>query len=371
MPKANRRICILGIRGIPARHGGFETFTEHFAIYLQQKGWQVSVYCQEKGKGKLYEDIWRGIHLIHIPVRYEGAIATVIFDWKSTVHAVKAGIPVLTLGYNTAVFFFLYSLSGQRNIVNTDGIEWQRGKWSILKRIWLYLNEKAAYLLSTHIIADHPEISRHLRRFVASSKITVIPYGAAIIEDASESLLIQFGLKKGSYALVIARPEPENSVREIVTAYCRKKRGIPLVILGNYTPDHNVYHKSIIELASKEIMFLGAIYDAEQVQALRFFSRFYIHGHTVGGTNPSLVEALGAGSPILAHDNIFNRWVAGDGACYFSTVCECASMIENLIDDDNLLAYMKKYSFKRAKEKFTLDVVHQKYEQTLTTIFNF
>ncbi len=360
-----KKIQILGIRGIPAAHGGFETFAEHFSLYLENKGWDVTVYCQEKGNGQEYEDNWQGIHRIHIPVSLEGAKGTIVFDWLSTLHAAKTKVPVLTLGYNTAIFCSLYRLKGIKNIINMDGIEWRREKWTFLERTWLYINEKMGSWLGNHLIADHPEIKNHLSQFVSSKKITVIPYSATLLKSADIRLLNPLGLKPGQYTILIARPEPENSIIEIVRAYSSKKRKIPLVILGNYNPDSNPYQKAVLDSAGKDIMFVGAIYDQPLVQALRFFSRFYIHGHSVGGTNPSLVEALGAGSPILAHDNKFNRWVAGEGSLYFSTETECAEKINALIENDTMISTMKTASIKQYTQNFTADKIHGAYEQLL------
>ena len=361
------KIQILGCRGIPAQHGGFETFAEYFSIYLQKKGWEVTVYCQEGGNGAVYEDEWRGIKRVHIPVSLEGAKGTVVFDWKSTLLAAKKKCPVLTLGYNTAIFCVLYRLMRVENVINMDGVEWRRGKWSNLERTWLYLNEKLGAWLGNRLVADHPEIKKHLAQFVRADKITVIPYSADILGSADEKRLDSFGLARNRYTLVIARPEQENSILEIVRAYSRKKRGIPLVILGEYTPGENAYHREVMDAAGDEVHFVGAIYETEVVQALRFYARFYLHGHTVGGTNPSLVEALGAGSPVLAHDNKFNRWVAGVGAQYFSSEEECAEKIELLLGDDELVSSMREQSYQQIKNKFTWEKIHQAYEQLLTT----
>ncbi|WP_020675722.1 DUF1972 domain-containing protein [Geopsychrobacter electrodiphilus] len=357
------KISILGTRGIPAKHGGFETFAEHFALYLHQKGWHVTVYCQGEGAGQIYKDVWCGINRVHIPVVQKGAKGTIVFDWKSTLHAVQSKIPVLTLGYNTAIFCLLYRLRGVKNIINMDGIEWRRGKWSPLERAWLYANEKLGAWLGNHLVADHPEIQKHLSRFVSSSKISVIPYGADILESANESLLSPFNLEKNKYAVLIARPEQENSILEIVKAYSKAARGMSLVVLGNYAPEANNYHRLVVAAAGDEVQFVGAIYDKEVVQSLRFFARFYVHGHTVGGTNPSLVEALGAGSPVLAQNNKFNRWVAGEGARYFSTEEECAEQIDILMQDDGLIASMKQHSFLQMQNNFTWDKIHRAYEQ--------
>lgn len=246
-----------------------------------------------------------------------------------------------------------------------DGIEWQRKKWSFLERAWLYINEKAGAWLGNHLVADHPEIKNHLGAFVSRNKIKVIPYTAVYLNSANEALLDQFHLTSGKFGLLIARPEPENSILDIVRAYTSQKRGMPLVVLGNYDPEANEYQKRVLDAANEEVMFVGAIYDQDVVQALRFYTRFYLHGHTVGGTNPSLVEALGAGSPVLAHNNRFNRWVAGCGSLFFSHEKECESHISRIIEDDSLVTAMKTASKKQYMQKFTADKIHGAYERLL------
>ena len=359
------QISISGTRGIPAQHGGFETFAEQFSLYLQQRGWRVTVYCQGQGEGDIYEDEWHGIHRVNIPVPYDGAMSTIVFDWKCTLHAAKLRSPVLVLGYNTALFCIIYRLRGIPIVINMDGIEWKREKWSVLERTWLYVNEKLGAWLGSHLVADHPEIKKHLSHFVASSKVTVIPYSADFLETANDIKLAPFNLGKNNFIILIARPEPENSILEIVKAYSSEKRQMPLVVLGNYIPESNRYHKTVLEAASDEVQFVGAIYDKDIVHALRFYSFFYIHGHTVGGTNPSLVEALGAGCPILAHKNKFNQWVAGEGAVYFSNEEDCARQITNLIKDTSRITSMRLASVRRFKERFTWDKVYQAYSELL------
>jgi glycosyltransferase involved in cell wall biosynthesis len=177
--------------------------------------------------------------------------------------------------------------------------------------------------------------------------------------------LSSFCILPNQFGLLIARPEPENSILDIVRAYTSQKRGMPLVVLGNYDPEFNEYHKKVIKAASDEVLFVGAIYDLPVVQALRFYARFYVHGHTVGGTNPSLVEALGAGSPVLAHNNRFNRWVAGEKAMFFSNETECEMQITRLVQDDDLISKLKIVSKEQYNKNFTADKVHGDYEQLL------
>ncbi|MDH3347477.1 MAG: DUF1972 domain-containing protein [Desulfobulbaceae bacterium] len=357
------KLIILGTRGIPANHGGFETFAEGLSLYLVNKGWEVLVYCQEKGDGPIYEEKWRGVTLVRVPVSASGALETVLFDWKCTKHATELIGPKLVLGYNTAVFSLPYRCRGQRCVLNMDGIEWKRGKWGLIAKCWFFINEKIALWFGHHLIADHPEIKNYLSRLVNPDKITVIPYTAEILEYADESQLQPYNLLPNRYSLIIARPEPENSILEIVRAYSRKKRNQPLVILGDYIPELYSYHRQVLQAASDDVIFVGALYEKELVNALRFYCRFYIHGHTVGGTNPSLVEALGAGSPVLAHDNKYNRWVAGAGARYFTDEDHCALVLDELLDSDHLMKDMSKESRRQIELKFTEDKVYGAYEK--------
>ncbi|MCY1273726.1 hypothetical protein D9M68_312010 [compost metagenome] len=360
------KISILGIRGIPAQHGGFETFAEKLSIYLVKKGWHVTVYCQEDGDGSSWESSWMGIHRIHIPVKRSGAVGTVIFDWKATRHALMQDGLFLTLGYNTAIFNTIQRINGQTNIINMDGIEWRRDKWGTIAKIWFWLNERIACWIGNHLVADHPKIKDHLTTRVGSEKITMIPYGGDEVNSADANLLAAYGIEPHAYSVIIARPEPENSFLEMIRSFSLKKRNHKLVVLGNFSPESNAFHRQVMEAASEEVIFLGAIYETSIVQALRFFSRFYLHGHRVGGTNPSLVEALGAGCAVIAHDNHFNRWVAGPGAAYFENESACARLFDTLLSDDAAVERMKARSRERFNERFTWDQVLKVYEELLT-----
>jgi glycosyltransferase involved in cell wall biosynthesis len=136
-------------------------------------------------------------------------------------------------------------------------------------------------------------------------------------------------------------------------------------VLGKFEPDSDPYHQQVMSAASKEVVFPGAIYDKQVVQALRFHSLAYVHGHTVGGTNPSLVEALAAGNPVIAHDNPYNRWVVQNGAVYFQHAASFSSRLEELLDSPSKLYEMRRQSLKRFEEEFTWDHVAGQYEQLL------
>lgn len=355
---------ILGTRGVPAAHGGFETFAEYLALYLVERGWRVVVYCQDDGVGPVFEDAWHGVERVHIPVAQSGPKGTIVFDWQATAHAAKHRDLCLTLGYNTAVFCSLLRLKGIPNLINMDGIEWSRAKWSGVAKTWFWLNDWAGCWLGNHLVADHPQIKSHLESRVMSQKITTIPYGADAVTSAPLAPLQALGLESGRYLTVIARAEPENSLLEIVKGFSAKRRDFQLVVLGNYH-ESNGYHREVLSAASDEVRFVGAIYDKAIVQALRFHSAAYVHGHQVGGTNPSLVEALGAGNAVIAHDNRFNRWVAGSGAVYFDGAEAFSKHLDELLASPSRFQEMSSWSRARFYESFTWPDVLAQYESLL------
>jgi glycosyltransferase involved in cell wall biosynthesis len=365
MERNPRTLRILGIRGVPAAHGGFETFAEYLSLYLVQKGWRVVVYCQEDGNGPMREDTWQGVERIRIPIGQPGPWGTVIFDWKTVRHAAAHRDLCLTLGYNTAAFCALLRFKGIPNVINMDGLEWSRSKWGPVARTWLYLNERMGCWLADHLVADHPEIAQHLLRHVRAGKITMIPYGADSVRDTPIEPVLKLGLEPGRYLTLIARAEPENSILEVVRGFSQKRRGFCLAVLGDYDVEHVAYHRDVKQAASDEVKFLGPIYDKAAVQALRFHSWAYIHGHQVGGTNPSLVEALGAGNAVLARDNKFNRWVAGPTARYFSEIEDFVQQLKDICTVPDILSEMQIGSLARFEEAHTWPDVLAQYEVLL------
>ncbi len=363
-----KTLRILGTRGVPAAHGGFETFAERLSLYLVAQGWRVVVYCQVDSTGSIYEDVWQGVERVNIPVALSGAKGTIVFDWYATVHASKHKHLCLTLGYNTAAFCALLRLKGRPNLINMDGIEWSRSKWGPLAKAWFWLNDWAGCWLGNHLLADHPQIKLHLLSRVSSNKITTIPYGADAVTVASVCSVESLGLNlaAGRFWTVIARAEPENSLLEIVQGFSVKPHGMQLVVLGNYQND-NTYHRAVKAAASAEVRFLGAIYDKTVVQSLRVHSAGYVHGHRAGGTNPSLVEAMGAGNAVIAHDNHFNRWVAGDGALYFDNADSFARCMDLLMANPNQLKHLGQQSLHRFQQEFTWPHVLTQYEALLTS----
>jgi glycosyltransferase involved in cell wall biosynthesis len=359
-------VRMLGTRGVPANHGGFETAAEKIALHLVEQGWRVVVYCQtDNHSGTASGDTWKGIERVLLPGRYSGPMGTVWFDLQSIRHACRFDDLCLTFGYNTAILNALQRMRRVPNVINMDGIEWKRSRWGIKKQAYFYINERFASRVGTHLIADHPEIQRYLRRKVPAERITMIAYGADEVVSAPSEPVTELGLVPGEYLTLIARPIAENSILEVVSTFSRRKRGLKLLVLGNYSPEVDEYHRAVVSAGSDEVVFPGAIYEPERVQALRFHSLAYVHGHTVGGTNPSLVEALGCGNPVLAHDNVYNRWVAQDAGLYFQTENEFERILDELSSSPDLRTQLAENARARHLAAFTWPRVAGQYESLL------
>jgi glycosyltransferase involved in cell wall biosynthesis len=370
MSQAKPHVLVLGIRGVPAAHGGFESFAERLALFLVARGWRVTVYCQddvETVTQRYATDTWQGIERVTVQVSQGGALGTMAFDWHAVRHAARQDGVCLVLGYNTASFLALLRWHAKKILINMDGIEWKRPKWSAPVRAWFYVNEWLGAWLGHRLVADHPAIADHLATRRPRGAIATIPYGADEVVTASASQLASYGLESGRYLVSIARIEPDNNILTMVEAFSRRRRGFKLVVLGKFE-DGNAYHAAVKSAASDEVVFPGAIYDPKIVQALRYHARAYCHGHTVGGTNPSLVESLWSGNALLAHRNRFNLWTAGAEQFFFTDTNECERMIERILIDDIAVARAGRMARLRAAVDFVWDDILRDYERELASL---
>lgn len=361
----HKNLAILGTRGIPARYGGFETFAEELALRLANKGIDVTVYC-EAGTNE-QPTSYQGIRLVYLPSPACGPMTTILFDLLCLWNARKAYNVVYMLGYGAAPFCLIPRLWGSKVWLNVDGIEWARAKWSTVAKLYFKAMEWFSTWVPDLIIADAEGIKTHLEhRYRRLPHCTVIPYGAPIVETPPDTaILSEWGLIPQEYYLVVARIEPENHVREIVEGFKSSESSIPLVIVGN----HNfgtAYANSLVLLADENVRFIGGIYDKEKLQALRYHSLAYFHGHSVGGTNPSLLEALGCGNLIIAHDNVYNREVTGEIGFYFKSPEDIPALtlrVEQLTDEEKKNLATKAIS--RIREKYDWDKIADSYLQLL------
>jgi glycosyltransferase involved in cell wall biosynthesis len=363
-----KQVQILGVRGLPPAHGGFETFVGRLAPHLVSQGWQVTVFCQTSDLKPTGPPTWQGVDLSYVRAS-EGSRGSIAFDYAATRTASTMPGVCLVFGYNTAVFNTLLTSRKKAFAVNMDGIEWQRRKWGRSAKGWLYANEWFAAHTAPALIADHPAIARHLAKRAPRASIRMIPYGADEVDHAATvSRDKLYGAIPQRYATIIARPEPENSVLEMVQAFSARHRDAHLIVLGNYSKADS-YQRRVLAAASDEVIFPGPVYDKRVVQELRANSAFYLYGHTVGGTSPTLVESLAAGATPLCLDTVYARWVAGGAGMYFRSVDECDRSITELLDqsaDDR--EHRRRACLERFRADFTWPQVLGAYEALLKEI---
>lgn len=358
------RVFIIGVRGVPNRYGGFERLVEVLAPYLAARGHEVTVFC-EKDSSDPEHDLWHGVKRHFIRAEGSGPMRTLRYDWRSF-GAASRGAVALIFGYGTGVFQCRLRLNGIRHAVNMDGIEWQRSKWGTWAKRWLRLNERAAIAQADLLIADHPEIERDLQRR-HGARSTMIAYGVDLHEGEDTALPDHPLLAKwpeGGFDLVIARPEPENQIHILLEAYAQSARTKPLVLVGNF--EANDYGRRLKEL-HPQAHFVGAVYEPRVVDALRRRSRLYLHGHSVGGTNPSLIEAMAAGALVIAHDNAFNRWVLGDGGLFFRGQTDLSAILD-LPPDINVRGRYLAAARAGCRERFLWADILRAYERVVDTL---
>lgn len=328
------RVAILGTRGIPARYGGFETFAEQLAVRLARRGVAVTVYAEGAAGSSPSCADYRGVRVQSIPVPRWGAASVIAYDVRSVWHARRGFDLVYMLGYGAAFACWLPRAFGTPVWINMDGLEWARSKWSAPARLWLRLMEWTATWAATRLIADARAIERHIQKtYPRAAPCSFIAYGAEVRQQTPDAaLLAAWGVERQRYFLVVARVEPENHVEEAVDAYQRYRDlggTAALVVVGD-VHDGSAYSRRVLSRQVPGLHWLGAVYEAYVLENLRLGALAYLHGHSVGGTNPSLLEALGCGNLVIAHRNVFNEEVLGELGWYFHTPAELAERMHEV-----------------------------------------
>lgn len=309
-------IGILGSRGIPNRYGGFEQLAEKLAGFLVQQGNRVSVYSPHHHP--YTENSWEGVGIIHKhdPETYLGAAGHFLYDLACIMDSRRRGFDIiLQLGYTTSAVWFPLHPAKARVITNMDGMEWQRSKYKGLLKGFLRWSEKRAVRNSHALVTDSRAIAAYYNEKYGV-KPSYIAYGAEVPEKAGSKVILEkLEILPREYNLLIARMQEDNHIREIISGHLEAATALPLVVVGNTGNAFGKYLKRFYH--GRTIIYTGPIFDREKLDALRQHCNIYFHGHSAGGTNPSLLEAMAAGAFICAHDNPFNREVLGENALYF------------------------------------------------------
>jgi len=327
------KIAILGTRGIPNHYGGFEQFAEYLSVGLAQQGHDVTVYNSHSHP---YQDNdYNGVKIRHIydPENRVGTVGQFVYDLLCILDTRKHDYDIiLQLGYTSSSVFFDLHPSKSVVITNMDGLEWKRTKYSAKVQKFLLWAESLAVKKSDHLVSDSIGIKNYLLN-TYKAESTYIPYGSHLFYNENASVLENYALKPYEYNILIARLEPENSVEIILDGVVSSNSNLPFLVIGKHETKFGEYLKNKFS-ASEQIRFIGGIYDIKVLDNLRYFSNIYFHGHTVGGTNPSLLEAMGSNALICANDNEFNSAILGTDALYFSSSADITTAIDTVKKSD-------------------------------------
>lgn len=316
---------MIGTRGVPARYGGFETAVEEVGKRLVERGHEVIVYCRGDDRAP-----WHlGMRRIRLPAFRSAAAETLSHTALSVAHLLRHRTDV-ALVFNSANAPLLPMVRMARIpvAVHVDGLEWKRAKWGPIGRRYYRLSERLAVRLADDLIADAGGIQSYYRDSFGVST-SLLTYGAPIIDAVDNEKLRDVELRPGGYHLVVARLEPENHVDVIMRGYLASTCVKPLVVVGSvpYASDHQ---RTIGQLAARDprIRLLGGVWDQQLLDTLYAASASYLHGHSVGGTNPSLLRAMGAGANVIAWDVEFKREVLAGAGQFFQSPDELGLLLE-------------------------------------------
>jgi glycosyltransferase involved in cell wall biosynthesis len=318
---------MVGTRGVPARYGGFETCVEEVGSRLVDRGHEVVVYCRQLADRSTELTSYKGMSLVHHPAMKKRSLETLSHTALSVQHLVRHRTDSAIV-FNSANSPFLPALRAARIPVAThvDGLEWKRDKWGTAGRRYYQMAERLAVKWSDALIADAVGIQDYyLEKF--NKPTDLITYGAPILDGVGADRLAELGLTANGFHLVVARFEPEHHVDMIVEGYSASSATMPLIVVGS-APYADEYTERVRSLADDRVTFLGGVWDQELLDQLYANAFTYLHGHSVGGTNPSLLRALGASAATTAFDVVFNREVLGDAGRYFGSADDVRTQVE-------------------------------------------
>lgn len=355
-------IAIIGTRGVPNYYGGFEECAQQLGRRLVKMGHRVTVYNshQHPYEHKQYQ----GIQIIHKydPEKRLGTAGQFIYDLNCIIDSRRRDFEViLNLGYTSSSIWMRLFPSQVPVVTNMDGLEWKRSKYSPRVQKFLRLAERWAARGSDVLIADSREIQRYLfQKFTLNA--VYIPYGAQRFKKPDPGILEHFNVQPGGYNLVIARLEPENNIEMILEGVRHSRSSRVMLVIGDHSTDYGRSLKK--RFRDSRIRFISSTYHKEMIHNLRYHAHLYFHGHTVGGTNPSLLEAMACECVIVAHSNPFNTEVLGEDGNYFLDAADVSNALDHLERNALQIQHLKA-NLRKIKTRYQWPLVAEQYEITL------
>ncbi|MGC6431438.1 MAG: DUF1972 domain-containing protein [Jejuia sp.] len=331
------KIAILGTRGIPNNYSGFEQFAEFFSVFLAEKGHDVWVYNSHNHI--FQENNFNGVNIIHKydPEYKVGTFGQFIYDFNCIIDSRKRNFDIiLQLGYTSNSIWHMLLPKKPIIATNMDGLEWKRSKYSKPVRKFLKYAEKLAVQSSDFLISDSKGIQNYLMNEY-NRESEFIAYGANLFEEPDVTYLKEYNLEAYQYDMLVARFEPENNLEMILDGVALSKSKRQFLVIGRHDANNfGAYLKEKFKDV-KKIKFLGGIFNLTHLNNLRYFSNLYFHGHSVGGTNPSLLEAMASKTLIIAHNNEFSKSILEDDAFYFDSKADVKYCLDSLNKEEEIM----------------------------------
>jgi len=370
------KISIIGSRGLPATYGGFETLAHYLSLGLIKKGYEIIVSCKYKNKDERIED-YEGVKLFYPPINSPRFHFQYFYEVFSDIYffyalSFKSDV-IYILGTGVGSFSFIPKLFHKSKIIaNVAGLEYKRDKYNGLQKSIIKLNTILLTLFADVIIVDAKVLTKYINPHF-QKKIVYISYGASEIEDIRwddkklQTILLNENEKKivpNKYWLVVARLQQDNNIHTIIEGFLKSDSTMKLVIVGEYSSKK--YKKDIDKLLNRDtdskILMIGGVYDRDLLTMLRKNCFGHIHGHSVGGTNPSLLEAMMMKNLIIAHENEFNREVGSQTILYFKDSSELTNLINAIEKDPGKYLALRQNAHSRVKSLYNWDKVTEEYE---------
>ncbi len=355
--KSNKQVAIIGTQGVPAKYGGFETLVENIIGENCSPEVRYTVFCSGTDMPERLSE-YKGVQLKYINLKANGS-QSIPYDILSMCKALRGYDTLLILGVSGCLFLpILHLLTRAKIVVNIDGLEHRRAKWGRMARIFLRASEKCAVRCAHAVITDNKGIQAYVAKHYKKTS-EMIAYGGdhalrEVSAEKAEAILQHYGLQTRNYAITVCRIEPENNCHVILEAFSKSE--MPLVFIGNW--EHSPYARTLREQYArcKNIITLNAVYDLDTLYVLRSNARCYIHGHSAGGTNPSLVEAMFFGNPVLCYDVVYNRETTHGKAAYWNDANELLSLLRRDDLSGNAIQEV-------AEQHYTWAAIAHAYEQ--------
>lgn len=362
------KIAIIGTRGIPNHYGGFEQCAEYLALGLVKRGFQVLVYNSQNHPYQ--EKEWNGVQIVHCydPEHKLGTAGQFVYDLNCILDVRKRNCDiVLQLGYTSSSIWGWLMPKKAVITTNMDGLEWKRTKYSEKVKKFLRYAESLGVKYSDYLISDSIGIQNYLKETYKADS-TYIAYGASLFDNNDVEVLEKYNLLPFEYDMLIARLEPENSIEIILEGVASASVLRPFLIIGNHDTQYGNYLKQKFT-AYPQIQFVGGIYNIDVLNNLRYYSNIYFHGHTVGGTNPSLLEAMASNSLICANDNDFNRYILGNEAIYFKDANDVKNHLLKVIYHDEKFQFWLVENKKKITNIYDWELITDQYAKHFADIF--